>query len=338
MPSRRSRVLSVLLFVPPLWACTGSGDDSTASQPSTSADAAASATPLDCMSDSGDWPMYGQNRCNTRVAAASDPITPGNVSKLKVKWTYAAEGNISATPAVVGGQLYVPDWGGMLHRINATSGAVVWSKAVADILGLSGDAGTLGDAETAADGAPLNTSNFQSFASPESRTTPIIADGNVIFTMGSLFAGATVAAIDKDTAELKWRSSIDEHPMAVITSSPVLDGDTIYLGVSSDEEAAPAYISGYPCCTFPRERRRAERDDRQDPVENVHDRRQRVLWERPQDTLRLCRRRDLEWNARRRSQARALVRHDGQQLRGSRRAPWNRPPQAIMWSRSSLWI
>jgi len=55
--------------------------------------------------------MYGQNICNTRGAAAGDPITTATAGKLRVKWTYVAAGDISATPAVVAGQLYVPDWG-----------------------------------------------------------------------------------------------------------------------------------------------------------------------------------------------------------------------------------
>ena len=246
------RVFPTLLVVGPLCACTGGGDDSSVSPPSSpdaSVEAAAAAVgvPLDCAPDSGDWPMYGGNLCNTRAAAAGDPITPKTVAKLKVKWTYKAAGDISATPAVVQGQVYVPDWGGMLNRLDANTGAVVWSKSVADILGLSG-AGDGGAGDGAA--PPVNTSPTRAFSSPVSRTTPILAGNNVIFTMGSAQAGATIAAIDKDTAELKWRTSLEGHVTALITASPALDGDTIYIGVSSGEEVAAGIISGYPCCSF----------------------------------------------------------------------------------------
>ncbi len=254
MPSQWVRVLPALLFVCPLWGCLGSGDDTSspaASSVSAPADASVLAAPLNCGADSGDWPMYGQNVCNTRGAADGDPISPTTVSKLKVKWTYVAAGDISATPAVVAGQLYVPDWGGMLNRLDANTGAVVWSRGVGDFLGLSGaDGGTQSDADTTADGATLNASGTRAFSSPVSRTTPVIADGNVIFTMGSAQASATIAAVDKDTAELKWRTSLDGHPTALITSSPALDGDTVYIGVSSGEEVAPSLVPGYPCCSF----------------------------------------------------------------------------------------
>jgi polyvinyl alcohol dehydrogenase (cytochrome) len=248
------RALPVLLVVSPLLACTGGGDDSSVAPPAmpdASLDAqTVTVHALDCAPDSGDWPMYGQNVCNTRAGAGSDPITTKTVSKLKVKWTYKAAGDISATPAVVDGQLYVPDWGGMLNRIDANTGNVVWSKAVGDILGLSADGGTPSDAETSADGAPLDTSGTRAYASPVSRTTPIVAGSNVIFTMGSAQASATIAAVDKDTAALKWRTSLESHPTALITSSPAIDGDTIYIGVSSGEEVAAGLISGYPCCSF----------------------------------------------------------------------------------------
>ncbi len=245
------RALPVLLVVGPLWACTGSGDDSSA-EPTPPRDASVEASaptpaPLDCAPDSGDWPMYGQNVCNTRTAAAGDPINPKTVAKLKVKWRYTAAGDISATPAVVAGQVYVPDWGGMLNRIDANTGHVVWSKGVADILGLSTDAGTT---ELAPDGAILNTSATQKFSYPVSRTTPVVTNGNVIFTMGSAGANATIAAINKDTAELQWSTPLDPNPTALITSSPALDGDTIYVGVSSGEELAAGFIPGYPCCSF----------------------------------------------------------------------------------------
>ena len=79
-------------------------------------------------------------RCTGRTSAtrggdsAAEPITTSTVSKLKVKWTFKAAGDISATPAVVDGQIYVPDWGGNLNRIDAATGAMVWSKNVGDLI------------------------------------------------------------------------------------------------------------------------------------------------------------------------------------------------------------
>jgi polyvinyl alcohol dehydrogenase (cytochrome) len=61
---------------------------------------------------------------------------------------------------------------------------------------------------------------------------------------------AFLVAIDKDSAAVKWVAPLHEgHPAAVMTGSPVLDGDRLYVGVSSQEEFSK-YVSGYVCCTF----------------------------------------------------------------------------------------
>ena len=72
--------------------------------------------------------------------------------------------------------------------------------------------------------------------------------------------GAVVAAIDKRTGALLWSTRVDDHPAAQITSSPVIHGNTVYVGVSSWEEdlainSSAAQFGGnpadpYPCCSF----------------------------------------------------------------------------------------
>src|SRR5258708_8303329 len=73
---------------------------------------------LDCSADAADWPMWGQNVCNTNSQANAGGISPSAVGTLGVKWTYDAAGDVSATPTVVGGGVYVPDWGGNINRLD----------------------------------------------------------------------------------------------------------------------------------------------------------------------------------------------------------------------------
>ena len=42
---------------------------------------------------------------------------------------------------------------------------------------------------------------------------------------------------------------MDNNPAAVITGSPVVVGDVVYVGVSSNEESL-ATNPDYPCCSF----------------------------------------------------------------------------------------
>ena len=227
---------AVLLACAPL-AC-GNGDDVGAAPPSKVPEAAAPPAPLDCANDGGDWPMYGQNVCNTRGGDSTDPITTSTVSKLTVKWTFKAAGDISATPAVVDGQVYVPDFGGNLNRLDAETGTLVWSKNVGDILMEKSD---------------VDAGRYQalltSYLAPLSRATPLVFGSNVIFGMGTAGFSATMAAVDRDTAALQWKTPLETHEAALITSSPAINDGILYIGVSSGEEIA-TQIPGYPCCSF----------------------------------------------------------------------------------------
>src|ERR1022692_4588814 len=84
---------------------------------------------LDCNADASDWPMFGQNVCNTN-SQASAGISTANVGTLGVKWVANLGAAVSATPTVVNGSIYVPDWGGNIDRLDAATGKVTWAKNI----------------------------------------------------------------------------------------------------------------------------------------------------------------------------------------------------------------
>jgi polyvinyl alcohol dehydrogenase (cytochrome) len=191
-----------------------------------------SSTPLpalDCSSHGTEWAFYGGDVCNTRSTVGNSGITRATAARLGVRWVASFEGDVTATPAVVDGQVYVPDWSGRLTRIDAATGNVVWSKKVADLAGLPSpsDGGT-------PDGGAVDE--------VVSRMTPIVANGAVMFGLfrqgfSSLDSLAYFVAVDRDSGALRWKTLVDTHRAAVLTGPPVLDGGRIYLGVSSREEA-----------------------------------------------------------------------------------------------------
>src|SRR6516164_1142045 len=63
------------------------------------------------------WPFAGGNLADTRDAAAEHIISPSTVSTLKPRWTLTTGGDVSATPTVVNGTVYVPDWAGNLWAV-----------------------------------------------------------------------------------------------------------------------------------------------------------------------------------------------------------------------------
>ncbi|HVC71643.1 MAG TPA: PQQ-binding-like beta-propeller repeat protein [Acidimicrobiales bacterium] len=165
------------------------------------------------------WPSGGQNLSDTHANAFETHIKANNVGSLGVKWTSTTTGDVSATPAIVNGVAYFPDWGGNLNAVNAATGATVWKEPV---------------------------SNYDGIANSVSRTSPAVS-GGVVYVGDQ--NGAHLMAIKAGTGALIWRTQLDTHPSAIITQSPLVDKGVVYVGVSSSEEYA-ASLPGYACCTF----------------------------------------------------------------------------------------
>ena len=49
------------------------------------------------------------------------------------------QGKVSATPAVYDGTVYFPDWGGYFYAVDASNGALRWSRRVGHWTGVAGD-------------------------------------------------------------------------------------------------------------------------------------------------------------------------------------------------------
>jgi polyvinyl alcohol dehydrogenase (cytochrome) len=165
------------------------------------------------------WTMGGHDLANSRSNPFERSIGPSNVGNLALDWTMTTAGDVSATPAVVNGALYVPDWGGMFWKADAATGRVLWSHSVADYVGIAGAV---------------------------SRTSPAVVGDTVYIGTQQ---GASLLAIDTATGHLRWKTQLDSHPAALLTQSPVVFSGLIYEGVSSREEIL-AIDPTYPCCTF----------------------------------------------------------------------------------------
>src|SRR3954447_16927625 len=85
------------------------------------------------------WNMIGNDSANSRNNAFESTIGPANVNRLAVKWIATTAGDVSATPAVVNGAVYFGDFGGTLWKLDAETGATIWSHPVSDYTGIAGD-------------------------------------------------------------------------------------------------------------------------------------------------------------------------------------------------------
>ena len=176
------------------------------------------------------WNSAGGNIQNTRFQSTESQIGVGNVANLGVKWAFTTGGDVSATPAVDGSKVYVPDWAGNLYAVDRSTGAQVWSTSIAAATGVPGD---------------------------KARATPVVSGNAVIVgTQGNVYAGpfggpgGNLLAYDKNTGGLLWKTTLDSHPAAVITQSATVHGNRVYVGVASLEEGLAGLVPFYPCCSF----------------------------------------------------------------------------------------
>ncbi len=75
----------------------------------------------------GDWPFSTSDIRGTRSNPHESIIGPGNVGRLKVKWTFdGAQSFNQTTPSVVGNTVYFPANDGYVYAVDARSGALRW--------------------------------------------------------------------------------------------------------------------------------------------------------------------------------------------------------------------
>jgi polyvinyl alcohol dehydrogenase (cytochrome) len=166
-----------------------------------------------------EWPAGGQNVGDDRFQPDETTIYAKTAARLTPRWTLMMAGDVSATPAVVNGVVYVPDWGGYISAIRANNGHVIWRRLVSSYNGIAGSV---------------------------SRTDPVVSGSTLVIGTQT---GADMIAINTATGARKWVTRADAHPAAQITGSAVIYKNVVYVGVSSSEEAS-AENPAYKCCTF----------------------------------------------------------------------------------------
>ncbi len=140
-----------------------------------------------------------------------------DLPRLRLKWVFGFPGATRsvAQPTIVGGRVFVGSQGGKVYSLDAKSGCTYWEFA----------------------------------ASKSVRSAIVIGQRSDGWAAYFGDAGASIYSVDALTGKELWRTRVDDHPAAVITGSPTLVGTTLFVPVSSYEEATGAKKS-YSCCTF----------------------------------------------------------------------------------------
>ncbi|KAK3315891.1 quinon protein alcohol dehydrogenase-like superfamily [Apodospora peruviana] len=183
------------------------------------------------------WLGWGGSSLNTRFASTNTKISSSNIANVRVHCQIPFKGGVSAAATILDGIAYFPAWNGSLVALDYTFCKIKWQINVTKLVN---------------DFAP-STPIQDALIVPVSRTTPQIDPANKIIYFGT-FRFAIVVAADLMTGKILAVKRIHTHPLAQITQSPSLHGDTLFIGTSSSEESIaslPADMSAnYTCCSF----------------------------------------------------------------------------------------
>ena len=165
------------------------------------------------------WNGWGPDATNARFQRTPG-LSVADVPRLTLKWAFGFPGvsSVYGQPTIAGGRVFVGVDTGYVYSLSAATGCVLWS-----FLAETG-------VRNAISVAPLRGS----------AATHAAYFGDI---------RANVYALNADTGELLWKVNVEPHPLAVVTGSPTVYEDRLYVPVSSREEAAGGSLN-YPCCTF----------------------------------------------------------------------------------------
>src|SRR6187431_1972830 len=164
------------------------------------------------------WNGWSPSPTNSRFSpAALSKLTPEQVSKLKLKWAFGFEGDISAfsQPTVIGNQVFIGSAGGVVHALRADTGCLQWT--------------------------------FQANGPIRSAIVATPSDGRNVLLFGDLTGW--FYALDASNGQLVWKKRPDEHEAVRLSGPPVVHDGIAYVGVASWEESR-SLNPEYPCCTF----------------------------------------------------------------------------------------
>lgn len=174
--------------------------------------------PLTTVSQADGITGWGVDARNSRmIPIGMSGLSKDNVGTLNLKWAFAYPGATRARsqPAIYNDVIYVGSQHGNVYALDLETGCAHWSyRAKAEVRsGLSID-----------DTGPALKVYFGDIR------------GNVY-------------ALDALTGGEIWRSHLNDHKDAIITGSPKLHKNRLYVPISSNEWASAADPT-YECCTF----------------------------------------------------------------------------------------
>jgi polyvinyl alcohol dehydrogenase (cytochrome) len=162
------------------------------------------------------WNGWGPDLSNTRYTTSSG-ITLNQVAKLKLKWAYAFEGDVSAfaAPTVLGRTLFVGSAGGAVQALSTDSGCLHWA--------------------------------FQA-AGPVRSAIVAVPNGSTHVLVFTDLTGWAYG-VEAESGKLLWKKRPEQHESARLTGSAAVHNGVVFIPAASWEETRSSNPE-YLCCTF----------------------------------------------------------------------------------------
>lgn len=192
--------------------------------------------------------MYGQNLSNTRFQADETLITRDSVGQMRQRWFFRTGRDVTATPIVADGTVYVGDFGGRFWALDARTGAVRWQRRLN---------GPVIDTAVFHDGTIYVGDNFRTFWaldagngsvrwSVQPEQTPDIAPYAQFWGSPVVFDGRVLVGLSAEDKEITltltrkvWRGSV--------VALDVADGRLLWQTPSVPKVCAPGEPDGDRC-------------------------------------------------------------------------------------------
>ncbi|HJR18283.1 MAG TPA: PQQ-binding-like beta-propeller repeat protein [Actinomycetota bacterium] len=174
------------------------------------------------------WPMFGHDPGRTFAQSPEcSEVSRTNVATFLPVWAVPTADNISASPAVVDGVLYVGSWDGTFYAVDSETGEQLWTFAVDDshevAFGRIVSTAAVGPVDVPGEPVPVEA--------------VIFGGGGTLYALAPGRTGPTVLAkVNVDPRDQSLRDAQAANPPQIeIESSPVIghfaDGDRVFVGM-----------------------------------------------------------------------------------------------------------
>ena len=189
--------------------------------------------------DPADWRTYGDSAHHDFTNATG--LDQVNIHTLAPKWFFPTKDAVTANPVVVKGVVYIGSWDGNFYAIDAASGSKKWSYPIKPQPAVSPREDANGrvldptdpDSYLTSDGGLITSSAWYEPASSKTHGRNLVLFGGG-YTLYALDADTGAKVWDHDYTGLPEAPPDPDHDEARIFSSPIVVGNKVIFGMSSD--------------------------------------------------------------------------------------------------------